>query len=115
LRRALAIGLPALALVLLAAHFYRAGVYVLAAASFALIVLLFVAQPWAARLLRGVLLLGTIEWLRTAWVLAAHRAAIGQPSLRMLAILGSVAAVTAFSAVLAGRLGRDAEGDRREV
>jgi hypothetical protein len=115
LRRALAIGLPALALVLLAAHFYRAGGYLLAAASFALIALLFLAQPWAARLLRGLLFLGALEWLRTAWVLAAHRAAIGQPSLRMLVILGSVAAVTACAAVLAGRLDRGAEGDRRDV
>jgi len=95
--------LPALALVLLAAHFFRSGLLVLAAVSFGLVTLLFVRQSWAALLLRAALALGSIEWLRTAWTLAERRALAGQPYTRMLLILGAVAAFTVVAAWLAGR------------
>ena len=95
--------LPALALVLLAAHFFRGGLLPLAAVSFGLVALLFVPRPWAALLLRTALALGSIEWLRTAWNLAEHRALAGQPYTRMLLILGAVAALTVVAAWLAGR------------
>jgi hypothetical protein len=101
--RALRIVLPALALLLLAAHFYRGAHYAPAGISFALVALLFVSAPWAGRLLRALLLLGSLEWLRTAWLLAADRAETGQPFLRMIVILGAVAAVTIVAALLAGR------------
>ncbi len=101
--RALGIALPVLALLLLAAHFFRAALFPLAALSFASIALLFVRQRWAARVLRVALLLGALEWLRTAWSLASDRAASGRPYLRMLAILGAVAAVTLAAAWLTGR------------
>jgi hypothetical protein len=104
-----------LALLLLSAHFYRGGTYVLAAASFALIAFVFVSRPWAARVLQVLLFAGALEWLRTAWVLAEHRAAMGQPYLRMVVILGAVAAVTAIAALLAGRLGGTAAVGRRVV
>ncbi len=94
--------LPALALVLLAAHFFRGGLLPLAAVSFGLVTLLFVQRPWAGLLLRIALALGTIEWLRTAWNLAGRRALAGQPYTRMLLILGAVAALTAVAAWMAG-------------
>jgi hypothetical protein len=47
-----------------------------------------------------VLVLGTLEWLRTMYEIAQIRALHGQPYGRMLAILGVVAAVTLFSALL---------------
>ena len=95
--------LPALALLLLAAHFFRGGLIPLAALSLALVTLLFVSQPWAALILRTALALGSIEWLRTAWVLFARRALADQPYTRMLLILGAVAAFTVIAAWLAGR------------
>jgi hypothetical protein len=101
--RTLGYVLPALALLLLAAHFYRAGALLLAAVSFGCVALLFVSRPVAARALQGILVLGTLEWLRTAWVLAQHRIDAGLPYLRMVAILAVVAAVTAVAAWLAGR------------
>jgi hypothetical protein len=113
--RAFAIALPGLALLLLSAHFFRAGWYFPAAASFALIALLFVSRPWAARVLRALLLLGALEWLRTAWVLTTHRVAAGQPYVRMLVILGAVAAVTVLAALLAGRIGTAPESSQRSV
>lgn len=99
--RAIRFALPTLALLLLAAHFYRSGVYLLVGAAIALAGLSFVARPWAGRALGLVLLLGAVEWLRTAWVLAELRDSMGQPFGRLLAILGAVALFTLASAYLA--------------
>lgn len=92
--------LAGLALVLLAAHFFRAGQLPLTVLSVLLIGLLFVGATWAVRVLQAVLALGSLEWLRTAWVFAAARAAQGEPYGRLLAILGAVAVVTAVAAWL---------------
>ena len=100
MRIAAVIALPALALLLLAAHFFRAGLLPLAALSVGSIGLLFVRRPWAATALQAGLWLGTLEWLRTAWLIAARRAAEGQPYARMLFILGAVAAVTLLAALV---------------
>jgi hypothetical protein len=94
------LALPALALLLLGAHFFRAGFVPLAAACAVLLVLLFVRSPWSARVLQGALALGALEWLRTAWVFASARAAAAQPYTRLLVILGSVALLTALAAWL---------------
>jgi hypothetical protein len=94
------LALPALALLLLGAHFFRAGLVAVAAACAVLLVLLSVRSPWSARALQGALALGTLEWLRTAWVFASARAAAGQPYTRLLVILGSVALLTALAAWL---------------
>jgi hypothetical protein len=47
-----------------------------------------------------VLVLGTLEWLRTMYELGHMRALHGQPYGRMLVILGVVAAVTLLAALL---------------
>ena len=90
--------LPFLALLLLAAHFYRADWMWLAALSAALTLLLAVPRPWAARTLQVALVLGTFEWLRTLAAFASMRMAVGQPYLRLALILGAVAAVTLLAA-----------------
>ena len=100
MRRVVVIALPALALLLLAAHFFRAGLLPLSVLSVGLTGLLFVRHPWAATALQAALWLGTLEWLRTAWLIAARRAAQGQPFARMLVILGAVAAVTLLAALV---------------
>ena len=76
-----------LSLVVLGAHFMRFGNYVGVVGALLLIGLLFVRQSWVARLMQVVLLLGTLEWVRTIYALAAVRAAHGQPFGRMAAIL----------------------------
>jgi len=91
--------LPALALLLLGAHFFRAGLVPVAAACVALLALPFVRTAWAARAMQGALALGVLEWLRTAWVFASARADVGQPYGRLLVILGGVALVTALAAL----------------
>lgn len=90
--------LPFFALLLLAAHFYRADWMPLALLSAALTLLLAVPRPWAARTLQLALVLGTLEWLRTLAAFAAMRMAVGQPYLRLALILGTVAAVTLLAA-----------------
>jgi hypothetical protein len=95
--------LPALASLLLAAHFYRSGIYPLAGAMIALAGLTFVSRPWAGRALGLTLLLGAVEWLRTAWVFASLRHSMGLPFARLLAILGAVALFTLVSAYVAWR------------
>lgn len=89
-----------LSLVVLGAHFMRYGDTIFVAGTVVLIALLFIRQPWVARLMQVVLFLGALEWLHTLYGLVRMRAALGEPYGRMLIILGSVAAVTACSALV---------------
>ena len=86
---------PALAFVLLAAHFHRAGQTLLSAAALTPLVLLAWPRPWAARIAQAGLVLAAIEWLRTAAALISLRLSLGQPYLRLALILGAVALLTA--------------------
>jgi len=90
--------LPALALLLLGAHFFRAALMPLMVLCLGLVALLFVRTRWAWLTLQAALAVGTLEWLRTAWEFASLRAAMGQPYTRLLVILGGVALVTALAA-----------------
>jgi hypothetical protein len=89
-----------LSLVVLGAHFMRYGDTLFVAGALLLIVLLFVRQPWVARLMQVVLVLGALEWLHTLYRLVQMRASLGEPYGRMLIILGSVALITACSALV---------------
>jgi hypothetical protein len=90
---------PILGFALLAAHFYRAGIYAGAAASVVLIFLVAVRHPWAARVIQAALLLGSLEWLRSTIELIQMRSAMGAPYLRLAIILGGVCAFTALCAL----------------
>lgn len=89
-----------LSLVVLGAHFLRYGHDIGVIGSLVLIAILFLRQPWVARLVQVALVLGALEWLRTLYSLAQVRAAMGEPATRMLVILGGVALVTLVSALL---------------
>lgn len=89
-----------LSFVVLGAHFLRYGNSIGVFVALALTGLLFVRRPWVARLMQVVLVLGTLEWLRTMYELGHMRALHGQPYGRMLVILGIVATVTLCSALL---------------
>jgi hypothetical protein len=71
-----------------------------AALCVAAVALLFVKRPFAAHVLRLGLAAGTIVWIVTAWRIAQDRMAAGTPYVRMLVILGLVAAFTALAAYL---------------
>ena len=88
-----------LSLTILGAHFMRYSNTIFVVGAVAMMALLFVRKPWVARLLQVVLVLGALEWVRTLYGLVQMRTALGEPYGRMLIILGSVAAVTALSAL----------------
>jgi hypothetical protein len=89
-----------LSFLVLGAHFMRYGNWVGVVAAVLLIALLLVRQPWAARLMQLVLILGALEWAHTIYELVLVRTAHGVPYVRMVVILGVVAAVTCLSALL---------------
>ena len=90
--------LPVLSLLVLAAHFFRAGEYAVVALCAGLVALVFVRRAWAARALQAALFLGTAEWLRTTTRFIQLRRGLGQPWTRLALILGAVALVTVVSA-----------------
>ena len=87
-------------LAVLGAHFLRYGNEAGVAVSLAPIALLFVRKPWAPRVVQVVLVLGSIEWVRTLYELVQMRLAQGIPVARLVIILGAVVFVTAVSALL---------------
>lgn len=84
---------------LIAAHFLRVGAMGTVAVCLAFPALLLVRRPWAPRVVQAVLLLASLEWVRTLLAHLAQRQQAGQPWLRMAVILGAVAAFTALSAL----------------
>lgn len=91
--------LPAiLALLVLAAHFYRAGLVFLVPVSLGLVLLLGVRFAWVPRVATAALALAALEWLRTLVVLADARLEAGQPWLRLVVILGTVLLLTLAAA-----------------
>jgi hypothetical protein len=88
------------ALAVLAAHFFRSQYWVPFGVAIALVPIIFVRAPWAARVLQAALLAGAVEWLRTAAVLIAIRQSMGQPWTRLAVILGAVALATGLCALI---------------
>lgn len=91
--------LPALlALLVLAAHFYRAGLAHVVPACIGLAALLCVRLAWVPRAIVVALLLAAVEWLRTLALLAGARMEAGQPFMRLVVILAGVALLTLLAA-----------------
>lgn len=90
----------AVGLLLIAAHFLRAGLPLVCGALVVMGVLLAVRRPWSGRVLQVTLALACLEWLRTLAVLSRVRLAEGAPWLRMALILAAVALWTAWAAWL---------------
>jgi len=89
-----------ISLLLLAAHFFRAGQTILAALPVILMAFLIVREKWVAWLIQLALVLGAIEWIRTLVAVAEIRLEYGMPWLRMAVILGAVAVFTALSGLV---------------
>lgn len=88
-----------LSALLIAAHFLRLGAPGTVLLCLAFPALLLLPQTWAPRLVQGILLLASLEWIRTLIANLGQRQALGEPWLRMAIILGAVAAFTAASAL----------------
>jgi hypothetical protein len=67
-------------------------------------IFLFVKQQWATRLLQLCLVLGAVEWLRTASIFVSIRQDMGMPWIRLALILGGVSIFTALSALPLAKL-----------
>ena len=89
-----------LSLILLAAHFYRAGYTALTVLCVALPCLLLLRKAWIPRLFQVLLALGALEWLRALYGFAAMRIAFGEPWTRLAVILGAVALFTGLSGLV---------------
>lgn len=85
---------------LIAAHFQRAGLSLLAISCLLPIGLLYFTRPWSVRLLQTLLLLAACEWGRTLFYLAQARIDAGLPWTRLAMILGGVALFTLSSAFI---------------
>ena len=89
-----------LSLLLLGAHFFRAGMIVLVLLAIVILFMLLIRKPWVARLVQSVLIIGGIEWIRILLVLAKMRQAAGAPWERLALILGGMALFTVCSALV---------------
>ncbi len=103
--RVLRVVLIVIAFVVLAAHFSRAGQDLVAGLTLLFPLLLLVREAWAGWILRVVLLLGGLEWIRTLFRLVGERRAAGDDWVRLAVILSAVALLT-FAAAKAVRIGR---------
>lgn len=105
-----------LSLLVLGAHFYRAGNLVLVAGSLLVLLLLVIRRPWVRWVAQAALVLGAAEWVRSTLAFVRMRQAMDLPWTRLAVILGSVAAFTLLSALvfllpaLKRRYGGRAEG-----
>ncbi len=110
--RALILTPAALSLLMLAAHFWRAGRSGIALFFLAAVGLLFSGKRWAVRTLQTLLAAGTLVWVCALWRLAGMRRAEGLPWIRLAFILGGVALFTALSALVFETRGMKRSRDR---
>ncbi len=89
-----------LSILLLAAHFYRAGNLLLVIVIASTSLLLFIKSPFVVRVIQVELLLGGLEWVRTLIRLVNIRQTHNLPWERLAIILGIVAAFTIMSALV---------------
>lgn len=82
---------------LIAAHFLRAGLPLVAFVCLMVPFVLLFPRRWAARIVQVFLILSTLEWVRTLLVIAEVRVQMGQQWVRMAVIILAVACITAGS------------------
>jgi len=89
-----------LSLLLLGAHFLRAGMIIQVLFAVAIPFMLLIRKPWVARVIQIVLVLGGLEWIKTAIALIRIRQSTGAPWERLALILGGAALLTMCSALV---------------
>ena len=77
--------------ILLAAHFLYAGQMVISIVLLSLLGLLLLRETWVPWVIQAILLLGSVEWLRSLYSHAQDRIEHGDPWMRLAIILGAVA------------------------
>jgi hypothetical protein len=85
---------------LIAAHFLRTGLYFIVILIIAIPFLLFIKKMWVARTIQILLVLASLEWIRTITVSIEERLSFGEDWTKLALILGSVAIFTALSSLM---------------
>ena len=81
---------PLFSLVLLAAHFLRSGNIVLVIILLLSPVILIIRKPVTARIIQILLVLASVEWIRTTVLTIIYRVHIEEPWGRYLIIMGTI-------------------------
>ena len=85
---------------ILAAHFYRSALFPLVLICLLIPLLLLVKNKWSVISIQLLLILGSLEWVRTIYIIVLERMAEGKPWTRLVVILAFVALFTASSALV---------------
>ena len=89
-----------ISILLLSAHFMRAGQMAVTYVLIFILPLLLIRKSWVPWVLQVTLLLGAVEWLRALVSFTQFRMEYGMPWTRMAIILVAVALFTAFSSLV---------------
>jgi hypothetical protein len=93
----------ALSLLILAAHFLREGNVLVCAIHLVMALTLSLEhRPWVPRFMQAFLAIGLVVWGFALSQFVHERQALGEPTLRLIVILGSVMAVDALAIALLG-------------
>src|ERR1035437_1745039 len=90
----------AVSFLLLAAHFMHAQQLAGVGAALAMVAMLTIRRPFVPWVVQIALALASLEWLRTALSLVQERQALGQPFIRLVVILSTVALATLLSGLV---------------
>lgn len=82
---------------LLSAHFSRVGISILSLIFLLLPFLLMIKKRWITNMFKIVLIIGSLEWLRTLIFYINQRQDLGEPYFRLVLIIGAVAIFTGLS------------------
>jgi hypothetical protein len=89
---------PLFSLILLVAHFLRSGNMVLVIILLLFPIILIIRKPVTARLVQIILVLASVEWIKTTVLTIIFRDHIEEPWGRYLIIMGTVSLFTFLSA-----------------
>ena len=85
---------------LLSAHFSRIDLFVLSIICLLIPFLLFIKHGWVVRLTQIVLIIGSLEWIRSMFIYINQRQTLDEPYVRLVIIIGIVALFTGLSALV---------------
>ena len=85
---------------ILSAHFSRGNLFILSIIFLIIPLILFIKQAWVVRLTQIILIIGSLEWIRSMFIYINQRQTIDEPYLRLVIIIGIVALLTGLSALV---------------
>ena len=85
---------------ILSAHLSRGDLFIPSMLFLILPLLLLIKKQWVVRLIQIVLVIGSLEWIRSMFIYLNQRQAIDEPYLRLVIIIGIIALFTGLSALV---------------